>query len=102
MFSFIRNLLALFGVLIIVGAGTAYAMYGTVEPCRILAKERSDQTIRGVSEAFGGDGESLGSMDEIVENTFMALTSQYSSEECGQELIDGWWAELTTDGIEMR
>ena len=95
MFSFIRNLLALFGVLVIIGAGTAYAMYGTVEPCRILAKERSEQTIKGVSEAFGGNGESLGSMDDIVESTFLALTSQYSSEECGQALVDNWWAEMT-------
>ena len=98
MFAFIRNFLALLAFLAILTMSAAYTAYGTVDPCHMLAKQRSAETIAGVSEAFGGDGSSLGVWDEVIESTYMALTNHLSTEECGQRLVHGWWDRITDLG----
>ncbi len=92
MFNLIRNLVFSVVVIAAIVAGAAMAIYGTVEPCRILAKEMSADTVNSLNELLGeGFVDDQGS---AVESIFRALTSQYTSGECLQELGETWREDL--------
>ena len=95
MFSFLRNIFALAGFVLVIGSTYLVYKYDTVDPCRILAMENSQLTIEELSTAFGGDGSSLGVADAGIESIYLALTAQYSTQQCGQKLTDMWWGQLS-------
>ncbi len=96
LFGLIRNLLALFGLIMLVYGGYAYALYDTVDPCKVLAAKRSqEQIIAPLSEAFGGDGDTLGDMDDLIESLYRALQIENSVEDCAGSLINVLWSDIT-------
>ena len=95
MFSAIRNFVFVVCLLLLGAVGTSFWLYGSVEPCRMLARELSRDTIRDVSEAFGTTEESLEMWDETAEQTFRIITSQYSSGQCFDRLSDIWWQKIS-------
>ncbi|TDI62477.1 MAG: hypothetical protein E2O89_07605 [Alphaproteobacteria bacterium] len=95
MFSLIRNLVFVIALVFIGLIGAAMGVYGTLDPCRILATELSKETIEDISKMFGGDGSSLGQVDHTIEGTYRLITSQYSSGECVERLGDIWRDKLS-------
>ena len=77
-------------ILIAVALGGALYVYGTVDPCRMLAKDMARDSVGPVAEAFGGSRDDL---PEGVEQMMRALTSQYDTTTCATKLWDGWLEE---------
>ena len=95
MFNFIRNLVFYTVVIIAIASGFVLFFYGTVEPCRILANQMSTNTIEGVNDMLGGGSDTLSDgADETVESIFRAVTSQYTTGRCMQDVGQTWWQDL--------
>lgn len=95
MFSVIRNLVFLIALFFIGAIGASIWVYGTLDPCRMLATELSEETIEDISKMFGGDGSSLGGIDNTIEGTYRLITSQYSTGECVEQLGEIWRDKLS-------
>lgn len=94
MLNTFRNFVFVVSLALLAATGTLFAIYGSVEPCRMLASEMSRDTIRDFSEALGTSEESLEDWDETAEQTFRLITSQYSSGECFDQLTQAWWKNI--------
>jgi hypothetical protein len=95
MFNAIRNLVFVVCLALLAAVGALFTLYGSIEPCRMLASEMGRDTIRDVSEAFGTTEESLEMWDETAEQTFRLITSQYTSGQCFDQLTQVWWRKFT-------
>ncbi len=94
MFNTVRNLVFVLCLLTLAMISGLFAVYGSVEPCRMLASEMSRDTLRDVSEAFGTSEESLEVWNETARQSFRLITSQYSSGECFDQLTQAWWKNI--------
>lgn len=61
--------------------------YGTLDPCRILAKDMARDTYTQMSRAIGAEP---GKTPEAAESVARMVTSQYSEGECVSHLKDRW------------
>ena len=95
MFGFIRNLVFLLALLFLIALGTSFWAYGSVDPCRMLAAEMSEEAVRGLGEMFGKSDEDMAAYDGSLESTYRLFTSQWSTEDCAREYVELWWARLT-------
>ncbi len=102
MYNLIRNFVFYAVILIGLAAGISILLYDTADPCRILAKQKSDDTMASVSEILGGGSSSTNQENPTLEGLFRALTVQYSTRDCAQELgtiwmddLSTWWDELS-------
>ncbi len=102
MYNLIRNLVFYAVILIGLAAGISIFLYDTADPCRVLAKQKSDDAMAGVSEILGGGSSSTGQENPTLEGIFRAFTVQLSTRECAQELgeiwmgdLSSWWDDLT-------
>ncbi len=80
-------------VIVVIGAGIGglYLYYDTLDPCRMAAWEKANDTIRTTSEAFGGDGESIGeTMDRLVEDIYRLSLDEKTKGQCTEILIEEW------------
>lgn len=69
-------------LLIAVGIGAAFATYGEIDPCRMLAKDMAMQAEKNaVVKVFKIDPEPY----------YRMKTSQYSTGRCTKELVESWW-----------
>ena len=77
-------------ILAATAVGGALYVYGTVDPCRMLAQDMARDSVGPVAEAFGGSRDDL---PEGVEQMMRALTSQYDTSTCARKLWAGWFDE---------
>jgi hypothetical protein len=68
-----RTMISMAALIAIAAAGFFYWTYGTLDPCRALAQEMADDTLGG-----------------IAERPMRLLTSQYSTNECVEDLWERW------------
>lgn len=61
--------------------------YGTLDPCRILAKGMARDTYEQMAKAVGAEP---GKTPEAAESMARMVTSQYSEGECISRLKDRW------------
>lgn len=80
----IRFLLGLPILAIVLAAAAMYTAYGEIEPCRALAVERARRA--DVPLPFARSG---------IEAWSRLETSQMSSTECAQDLLDSWGERLS-------
>jgi len=80
----IRALLGIPLLLVLLAAGALYESYGEIEPCRALAVERA----RRAEHSIGLPVESG------VEHWTRMATSQMSSGECAEGLLESWYERL--------
>lgn len=77
--------------LIVIAAALALAIplvrYGTLDPCRMLAKDMAHDMYAPLARAAGTDP---GDVPEPVERSARLLTSQYSQGTCLAKLKDRW------------
>ncbi|KAB7741640.1 hypothetical protein F2P47_04350 [Parvibaculum sedimenti] len=83
-----RIILGLIIVLLIAAIGTPLVRYGTLDPCRILAKDLARESYSKVAKAMGVEP---GETPEAAESLARAMTSQYSEGECVSRLKDRWF-----------
>lgn len=95
MFNLIRNLVFYAVIVTGIAAGLSIFLYGTADPCRILAKQMSHDTMESVNEILGGDSASDDQVNQTLEGLYRALTVQSSSRECAQELGEDWIDDLS-------
>lgn len=63
------------------------ATYGTLDPCRMLAKDMAREAYSKMAEAMGAEP---GKTPEAAERLALMATSQYSERECLTQLKDRW------------
>ncbi|HEY4345455.1 MAG TPA: hypothetical protein VGN05_13980 [Parvibaculum sp.] len=63
------------------------ACYGTVDPCRMLAKSIADEGYQNLANAVGAKP---GKTPEAAETLGRMMVSQYSQGECVMKLKDRW------------
>ena len=83
----------IFGVFLVVVLGVAgwlFFEYGSLEPCRMLAKDMSEDTVVPFVDALGLDTEQASKDGEAF---FRLLTSQYDSMTCADMLVERWLEE---------
>ncbi len=69
--------------------------YGTLDPCRILAKDMARDTYEQMANAVGAEP---GKTPEAAESMARMVTSQYSEGRCLSRLKDRWLGlESTSD-----
>ncbi len=75
-------------ILLSVTVGSALAVYGEVDPCRMLAKDHAMQSNKEGTwpHALGID----------TEPWYRLETSQYSTGECVEELVNIWSERILT------
>ncbi len=83
-----RIILGLIVVLLVAAIATPLVRYGTLDPCRILAKDLARDAYSQVAKAMGAEP---GKTPEAAENIARAMTSQYSEGECVSRLKDRWF-----------
>jgi len=76
----LRILIGLPVLLVLLAAGALYVAYGEVDPCRVLAVERSRRAEDDTGIRIGG----------LVEPWMRFATSQLSTGQCARELWDSW------------
>jgi hypothetical protein len=62
--------------------GAAFATYGEVDPCRMLAKDKAMQAEKNAMVRL---------FDIDPEPYYRMQTSQYSTGRCTKELVENWW-----------
>lgn len=72
-------------LLVAVGLGAAFATYGEVEPCRMLAKDMAMQAKKNSV---------VGALGIEPEPYYRLQTSQYSTGRCTRELVENWWTRM--------
>ncbi|NWG45121.1 MAG: hypothetical protein HXY25_01060 [Alphaproteobacteria bacterium] len=80
-------ILRLVFVVLLLGAvalGVFYFRYGTLDTCRALAIEQTEDADRALEENFGIE------VRDPIERLNRALTSQMTSRECFDELVKEW------------
>lgn len=82
-----KSIVFVLAILVAAALGGAFYVYGTVDPCRMLAQDMARDSVGPVAEAFGGSRDDL---PEGVEQMMRALTSQYDTSTCASKLWDGW------------
>jgi hypothetical protein len=80
----IRLLIGIPLLLIVLAAGGIYAAYGEVDPCRVLAVEKARRAETANRLGFGG----------IMERWTRLETSQMTTGECTNGLLDSWGERL--------
>lgn len=80
----VLGLIVAFVVLLVV---VPLLRYGTVDPCRILAKDMARDAYTQMAKAVGAEP---GKTPEAAENMARMITSQYSEGECVSRLKDRW------------
>ena len=83
-----RIILGLIIVLLVAAIATPLIRYGTLDPCRMLAKDLARDAYSQVATALGAEP---GKTPEAAENIARAMTSQYSEGECVSRLVDRWF-----------
>jgi|GEM_PF-2588179 len=96
MYNLVRNLVFYSVILSGVLAGITIYFYGTADPCRILAKRQSDDTIQSVNEIFGEHAKEMVQESPSLEGLFRAITVQYSTRNCAREMKKIWMDDLTS------
>jgi hypothetical protein len=80
-----RILIAIPALVVLLAAGTMYLAYGQIDPCRALAVERARR-----AEA------SIGKVAAVTLEPWTRLeTSQLSTGQCTNDLLDSWGARLS-------
>lgn len=82
-----RIILGLIGILVSAAVVWPLASYGTLDPCRILAKEMARDTYEQVAKAVGAEP---GETPEAAESMARMVTSRYSEGQCLSRLKDRW------------
>lgn len=72
--------------IVVVVAGLV-ACYGTLDPCRMLAKDLADESYRNLAGSVGAEP---GKTPEAAEALGRVMVSQYSQGECVMKLKDRW------------
>ena len=83
-----KSIVFVLAILVAAALGGALYVYGTVDPCRMLAQDMARDSVGPLAEAFGGSRDDL---PEGVEKMMRALTSQYDTSTCASKLRDGWF-----------
>lgn len=83
-----KSIVFVLAILVAAALGGALYVYGTVDPCRMLAQDMARDSVGPLAEAFGGSRDDL---PEGVEKMMRALTSQYDTSTCASKLWDGWF-----------
>ncbi|MGB3808926.1 MAG: hypothetical protein WA943_02455 [Parvibaculum sp.] len=83
-----RMILGLIVLLIAVAIIVPVVKYGTVDPCRMLAKDIADEGYAKLANAMGAEP---GKTPEAAEAMGRMMTSQYSQRECMMKLKDRWF-----------
>lgn len=73
------------GIVAVVVGPVAY--YGTVDPCRMLAKSLADEGYRNLANAVGAEP---GKTPEAALSLGRMMVSQYSEMDCAMKLKDRW------------
>ncbi|HUD52609.1 hypothetical protein [Parvibaculum sp.] len=82
-----RIVLGLIVVLVVLLIATPLLRYGTLDPCRILAKDMARDAYSQMARAVGAEP---GETPQAAENMARMMTSQYSEGECVSRLKDRW------------
>ena len=82
-----RSIPGLIALVIIVAIGAMFFHYGTVDPCRMLAKDMADDGYAQIAKAMGMEP---GETPESAQSMARMVTSQYTQKECVMELKDRW------------
>lgn len=82
-----RVVIGLIVVVLIVLVAAPIAYYGSVDPCRMLAKSIADEEYGKLSKAFGTEP---GKTPEAIQTLGRMSVSQYSEGECLMRLKDRW------------
>jgi hypothetical protein len=83
-----RIVIGLIVALVVVLVLWPLASYGTLDPCRILAKDMARDAYTQMAKAVGAEP---GKTPEAAENMARMVTSQYSEGECLSRLKDRWF-----------
>lgn len=82
-----RIILGLIVVVVLAVIVVPFLRYGTLDPCRILAKDMARDAYSQMAKAVGAEP---GKTPEAAENMARMVTSQYSEGECVSKLKDRW------------
>jgi len=82
-----RIVLGLIVALVVLLIATPLLRYGTLDPCRILAKDMARDAYSQMARAVGAEP---GETPQAAENMARMMTSQYSEGECVSRLKDRW------------
>jgi hypothetical protein len=82
-----RLVVGLIVVAIVVVVVVPVVRYGTVDPCRMLAKDLADDGYRRLANSVGAEP---GKTPEAAEALGRMMVSQYSQGECVMKLKDRW------------
>jgi len=82
-----RIILGLIVALVLLVVVLPFARYGTLDPCRILAKDMARDAYTKMAEAVGTEP---GKTPEAAESMARVVTSQYSEGQCVSKLKDRW------------
>lgn len=82
-----RFIFSSIALIVIVAVGVVFFRYGTVDPCRMLAKDLADDGYGQIAAAMGVKP---GETPESALSMARMVTSQYTQKECVTELKDRW------------
>ncbi|MGV8996351.1 MAG: hypothetical protein ACOH12_05345 [Parvibaculaceae bacterium] len=82
-----RSILSIAVLAVVVAFGLIFFHYGTVDPCRMLAKDMADDGYGQVAKAMGMEP---GDTPESAFAMARMVTSQYSQKDCVMQLKDRW------------
>ncbi len=83
----IRALIGLPLLIVLLAAAALYAAYGEVDPCRVLAVERSRRAETDIGLHI----------HKLVEPWLRMETSQMSTGQCARELFDSWRERMSSE-----